>query len=189
MMLRIAWRHRIAVFSVSTLLFFVFVDISPSLILTSQQNAPAGRILEEFTLDQPSDDRLLDAVSLVEFYGDLVRKHIADAKQAFSKLFPFFFPKKEVPDNFSELLEHFQPQDLGATLRQEILKIGVEGTIALVAKAGQSVDWSSFGDVKKMEAKEWQSLIKAAKPNSKKILSFLGYKPAPSPSVSTKEVK
>ena len=104
-------------------------------------------------------------------------------------MFPFFFPKKERPDNFSELLEHFQPQDLGATLRQESLKIGVEGTIALVAKTGQPVDWSSVGDVKKMEAKEWQSLIKAAKPNSKKILSFLGYKPAPSPSVSTKEVK
>jgi hypothetical protein len=69
------------------------------------------------------------------------------------------------------------------------LKIGVEGTIALVAESQQSVDWAKVGDVKKMETKRWQSLIKAAKPNSKKILSFLGYKPAPSPSSTKPEVK
>jgi hypothetical protein len=74
-------------------------------------------------------------------------------------------------------------------LRQEGLKIGVEGTIALVAESQQSVDWAKVGDVKKMEMKRWQSLIKAAKPNSKKILSFLGCKPTPSPSSSKSEVK
>jgi hypothetical protein len=69
------------------------------------------------------------------------------------------------------------------------LKIGVEDTIALVAESQQSVDWAKVGDVKKMETKRWQSLIKAAKPNSKKILSFLGCKPTPSPSSTKPEVK
>jgi hypothetical protein len=69
------------------------------------------------------------------------------------------------------------------------LKIGVEGTIALVADSQQDIDWAKVGDVQKMETKRWQSLIKAAKPNSKKILAFLGFRPAPAPSSSKPEVK
>jgi hypothetical protein len=40
-----------------------------------------------------------------------------------------------------------------------------------------------------METKKWKSMIKAAKPSSKKIIFFLGYKPTPSPSASKPEVK
>jgi hypothetical protein len=80
-------------------------------------------------------------------------------------------------------------EDLGLGLRQEGLKIGVEGTIALVDDSHRNVDWAKVGDAKKMETKRWQSLIKAAKPNSKKILSFLGCKPTPAPSSSKPEVK
>jgi hypothetical protein len=69
------------------------------------------------------------------------------------------------------------------------LKIGVEGTIALVPDSQQNIDWAKVGDAKKMETKRWQSLIKAAKPNSKKILSFLGWKPTPARSSSKPEVK
>jgi hypothetical protein len=40
-----------------------------------------------------------------------------------------------------------------------------------------------------METKKWQSLIKAAKPNSKKVLAYLGCKPTPAPSSSKPEVQ
>ncbi|KAK1627427.1 hypothetical protein QYE76_001742 [Lolium multiflorum] len=53
----------------------------------------------------------------------------------------------------------------------------------------QDVDWARVGDTKEMETKRWQSLIKAAKPNSKKILAYLGCKPTPAPSSSKPEVK
>jgi hypothetical protein len=46
-----------------------------------------------------------------------------------------------------------------------------------------------ISDAKEMETKRWQSLIKAAKPNSKKILAYLGCKPTPAPSSSKPEVK
>ncbi|KAK1645827.1 hypothetical protein QYE76_063632 [Lolium multiflorum] len=96
----------------------------------------------------------------------------------------------EQPNTFASLTTHFIPkEDLGLALRQENLKIGVEGTIALVAESQQSVDWAKVGEVKKMETKRWQSLIRAAKPQSKKILSFLGYQPAPSSSSAKPEVK
>jgi hypothetical protein len=145
---------------------------------------------QEFELEKPDDDRLLDALSLLEIYGDEVRQSISDAKAAFSRLFPYFFPKTEQPDTFVALTKCFIPkEDLELALRQENLKIGVEGTIALVAESQQSVDWAKVGNVKKMETKRWQSLIKVAKPSSKKILSFLGYKPTPSPSSAKPKVK
>ncbi|KAK1628870.1 hypothetical protein QYE76_003185 [Lolium multiflorum] len=67
--------------------------------------------------------------------------------------------------------------NLGLALQHESLKIGVEGTIALVAESQQNVDWAKAGETKRMKTEKWQSLIRAAKPHSKKILSFLGYKP------------
>ncbi|KAK1632813.1 hypothetical protein QYE76_007128 [Lolium multiflorum] len=158
--------------------------------LESQNRRFVRKMSQEFELEEPDDDRLLDTLSLLEIYGDEVRRNISDAKAAFSRLFPYFFPKTEQPDTFAALTKCFIPkEDLGLALRQENLKIGVEGTIALVAESQQSVDWARVGEVKKMETKRWQSLIKAAKPNSKKILSFLGYKPAPSPSSTKPEVK
>jgi hypothetical protein len=145
---------------------------------------------QDFELETPEDDRLLDALSLLEIQGDEVRQSISDARSAFSWLFPYFFAKKEEPATFAALTKYFIPkEDLGLGLRQEGLKIGVEGTIALVAESQQAVDWAKVGDVKNMETKRWQSLIKSAKPNSKKILSFLGCKPTPSPSSSKPEVK
>jgi hypothetical protein len=68
------------------------------------------------------------------------------------------------------------------------LKVGVEGTIALVADSQQNIDWTRVGDTQEMETKRWQSLIKAAKPNSKKVLAYLGCKPTPAPSSSKTEV-
>ncbi|KAK1611408.1 hypothetical protein QYE76_035081 [Lolium multiflorum] len=158
--------------------------------LESQNRRFVRKMSQDFQLEKPEDDRLLDALSLLEIHGDEVRHSTSDAKTAFSRLFPYFFPKKEQPDTFATLIKHFIPEeDLWLTLRQENLKIGVEGTIALVAKSQQNIGWAKVGEVKKMKTERWQSLIRATKPHSKKILSFLGYTPAPSSSSAKPEVK
>ncbi|KAK1644808.1 hypothetical protein QYE76_062613 [Lolium multiflorum] len=158
--------------------------------LESQNRRFVRKTGQEYELEKPEDDRLLDALSLLEIYGDEARQSISDAKAGFSRLFPYFFPKTEEPNTFAALAKRFIPkEDLGLALRQENLKIGVEGTIALVAESQQSVNWPKVGDVKNMETKRWQSMIKAAKPHSKKILAFLGYRPTPSSSSAKPEVK
>jgi hypothetical protein len=73
--------------------------------------------------------------------------------------------------------------------RQDNLKIGVEGTIALVANSGQEVDWANAGNPEKMNKEKWKALVKDAKPHSKKILTFLSPKPAASTSTAKTEVK
>ncbi|KAK1641988.1 hypothetical protein QYE76_059793 [Lolium multiflorum] len=158
--------------------------------LESQSRRFVRRTQQDYDLENPDGDRLLDALSLLEIHGDEARQGLTDARTVLSRLFPFHFAKKEEPESFTALAQCFMSkEDLGPSLRQEGLKIGVEGTIALVANSHQNVDWAKVGDVKDMETKKWQSLIKAAKPNSKKILSFLGFKPTPAPSSSKPEVK
>jgi hypothetical protein len=149
-----------------------------------------GMTHQDYDLENPEGDRLLDALSLVEIHGDEARQGLADARAGLSRLFSYFFVKKEEPETFTALAKCFNSkEDLGLNLQQEGLKIGVEGTIALVADSQQDVDWAKVGDIKEMETKKWQSLIKAAKPNSKPILAFLGCKPTPAPSSSKPEVK
>ncbi|KAK1558085.1 hypothetical protein QYE76_017400 [Lolium multiflorum] len=158
--------------------------------LESQSRRFVRRTQQDYDLENPEGDRLLDALSLLEIHGDEARQGLTNARIVLSRLFPYFFKKKEEPATFVALAKCFNsPEDLGPSLRQEGLKIGVEGTIALVADSQQDVDWAKVGDVKDMETKKWQSLIKAAKPNSKKILAFLGFKPTPAPSSSKPEVK
>ncbi|KAK1617328.1 hypothetical protein QYE76_022845 [Lolium multiflorum] len=145
---------------------------------------------QDFELQKPEDDRLIDALSLLEIHGHLVRRSNFDAQTAFLRLFPYFFPKTKQPDTFAALAKSFIPQeDLGLALRQENLKIGMEGTIALVAESQQSVDWAKVGAATKLKQDKWPSLIRAAKPHSKKILAFLGYKPTPSSSSAKPEAK
>ncbi|KAK1642012.1 hypothetical protein QYE76_059817 [Lolium multiflorum] len=158
--------------------------------LESQSRRFVRRTHQDYEVDGPEGDALLDALSLLEIHGDEARDGLAAAEAGLSKLFPYFFPKKEEPGTFVGLAKSFNvPQDLGLKLRQEGLKIGVEGTIALIADSQQNVDWTKVGNIREMETKEWQSLIKAAKPPSKPILSFLGVKPTPAPSTSKPEVK
>jgi hypothetical protein len=79
------------------------------------------------------------------------RDGLENAEAGLSKLFPYFFPKKEEPKTFTALAKSFNvPEDLGLKLRQEGLKIGVEGTIALVANGQQNVDWTKVGDIGEM---------------------------------------
>jgi hypothetical protein len=152
--------------------------------------APTGRMGEDFTLHVVEEDRLLDTLSILELHGDLARTNIFDARATFTRLFPHFFPKQTQPKTFSELARRFLPEeDLALAYRQENLKVGVEGTIALVADRHQNVDWAKVGDPKGMNTQKWKSLVKAAKPHSKKILSFLGHKPSTSTSTAKPEVK
>ncbi|KAK1654025.1 hypothetical protein QYE76_071830 [Lolium multiflorum] len=103
--------------------------------------------------------------------------------------FPYFFPKKEEPATFLNLAKMFNtPEDLGLKVRHENMKVAVENTVALVADSQQTIDWMKVGDTEQIEQARWKSLIKAAKPNTKKILAYLGIKPASTPSSSRPEV-
>ncbi|KAK1649499.1 hypothetical protein QYE76_067304 [Lolium multiflorum] len=62
------------------------------------------RMGEEFTLQEAEEDRLLDTLSILELQGDLACTNISNARAAFTRLFPHFFPKQTQPENFSELV-------------------------------------------------------------------------------------
>ncbi|KAK1653068.1 hypothetical protein QYE76_070873 [Lolium multiflorum] len=158
--------------------------------LESQSRRFVRRTHQEYELENPEDDELLDALSLLEIHSTEARNGLAEAEAGLSRLFPYFFKKKEEPAFLIDLAKCFTSnEDLGLQLRQEGLKVGVEGTMALIAESQQHVDWSRVGNTGEIETKKWQSLIKAAKPSSKKILATLGYIPAPAPSSSKPEVK
>ncbi|KAK1606360.1 hypothetical protein QYE76_030033 [Lolium multiflorum] len=63
----------------------------------------AGRTHQEYEVDGPEGDELLDALTLLEIHGDEAREGLADAEAGLSKLFPYFFPKKEEPNTFVAL--------------------------------------------------------------------------------------
>ncbi|KAK1618874.1 hypothetical protein QYE76_024391 [Lolium multiflorum] len=144
---------------------------------------------QDFDLENPVNDPLLDALSYLELHGSEIREGVANANAGLSTLFPYFFPKKEEPPTFLTLAKSFNSsEDLGLKMRQENMKIAVESTVALVADSQQTVDWTKVGDTDQIEQSRWRSLIKAAKPNTKKILAYLGIKPASTPSSSRPEV-
>ena len=149
----------------------------------------AGQTSQDFDLENPTNDPLLDALSYLEFHGLEVREGVMNANAGLSKLFPYFFPKKEEPKTFLALAKNSNPpEDLGLKMRQENMKVAVENTVALVADSQQTVDWMKVGDTEQIEQSKWKSLIKAAKPNTKKILAYLGIKPSSTPSSSRPEV-
>ncbi|KAK1601886.1 hypothetical protein QYE76_017591 [Lolium multiflorum] len=92
------------------------------------------RTAQEFQLDEPANDPLLDALSFLEVHGSEAREGIDQAKAGLSRLFPYFFPKKEEPATFLNLAKCFNPsEDLGLRVRHENMKVAVENTVALVA--------------------------------------------------------
>ncbi|KAK1663000.1 hypothetical protein QYE76_051159 [Lolium multiflorum] len=117
----------------------------------------SGKTQQDYELESPEGDPLLDALSLLEIHGDEAREGLAEARTGLSRLFPYFFKKKEAPTTFTALAKCFNSQeDLGLQLRQEGLKVGVEGTIALVADSQQEVDWARVGNTEEMETKRFQ---------------------------------
>ncbi|KAK1641931.1 hypothetical protein QYE76_059736 [Lolium multiflorum] len=157
--------------------------------LKSQSRRIQGQTNQEFDLENPDNDPLLDALSYLELHGSEIREGVANASAGLSTLCPYFFPKKEEPPTFLALAQSFNSsEDLGLKMRQENMKIAVESTVALVADSQQTIDWMKVGDTDQIEQSRWRSLIKAAKPNTKKILAYLGIKPASTPSSSRPEV-
>ena len=149
----------------------------------------AGQTSQEFDLENPTDDPLLDVLSYLKFHGQEICEGVVNANAGLSKLFPYFFLKNEEPKTFLALAKDFNPpEDLVLKMRQENMKIAVESTVALVAYSQQTVDWMKVGDTEHIEQTKWRSLIKAAKPNTKKILAYLGIKPSATPSSSRPEV-
>ncbi|KAK1630833.1 hypothetical protein QYE76_005148 [Lolium multiflorum] len=156
---------------------------------TADVAARTNRTSQEFELEDPDNDPLLDAVSFLEFHGTEAREGMDEARAGLSRLFPYFFPKKEEPATFLGLAKCFNPpEDLGLKMRHENMKVAVESTVALVADSQQTIDWAKVGDTEQIEQTKWRSLIKAAKLNTKKILAYLGIKPSSTPSSSKPEV-
>jgi hypothetical protein len=79
-------------------------------LLSTRDFVSGGKMHQDFELETPEDDRLLDALSLLEIHGDEVRQSIADARSGLSRLFPYFFAKKEEPDTFASLAKYFIPK-------------------------------------------------------------------------------
>jgi hypothetical protein len=145
---------------------------------------------EEYTLHEETEDRLLDTLSILELNGDLARTNISAARGALKRIFPHFFPKETQPEIFSELVQRFMvKEDPALAHRQNSLKIGVEGTIALVAASGQEVDWVKAGTPQGLNKEKWRALVRDAKPHSKKIIAYLDPKSDASTSTARTEVK
>ncbi|KAK1682560.1 hypothetical protein QYE76_043408 [Lolium multiflorum] len=129
------------------------------------------RMGEEFTLHEGAEDQLLDTISILELHGDLARTKISNARTAFKRLFPHFFPK-ETQQGFSLSLSSV-----------------FWGTIALVAASEQNVDWAKGGSPKGLNKEKWKAMVRDVKPHSKKVLAYLNPKSAASTSTARTEVK
>ncbi|KAK1619143.1 hypothetical protein QYE76_024660 [Lolium multiflorum] len=106
--------------------------------IRTQSRRFLNRTAQEFELEEPENDALLDALSFLEFHGSEAREGIDHAKAGLSRLFPYFFPKKEEPATFLKLAECFDPsEDLGLRVRHENMKVAVESTVALVADSSK----------------------------------------------------
>ncbi|KAK1646949.1 hypothetical protein QYE76_064754 [Lolium multiflorum] len=121
--------------------------------LESQSRRSVRRTNQEYELESPEGDQLLDALSLLEIHGTEARDGLAKAKIGLSRLFPYFFKKKEEPAIFIDLAKCFSSQeDLGLQLRQEGLKVGVEDVGQVVPKclakmAKRKKNFSKYDDV------------------------------------------
>nr|XP_051196791.1 uncharacterized protein LOC127310130 [Lolium perenne] len=92
--------------------------------LKSQSRRTLTQTNQDFDLDNPVNDPLLDALSLLEFHGREIREGVANANAGLSALFPYFFPKKEEPATFLNLAKMFNAsEDLGLKMRQENMKV------------------------------------------------------------------
>ncbi|KAK1628553.1 hypothetical protein QYE76_002868 [Lolium multiflorum] len=65
--------------------------------LESQTRRFIRRTHQEYEIEGPEGDELLDALTLVEIHGDEARDGLENAEASLLKLFPYFFPKKEAP--------------------------------------------------------------------------------------------
>ncbi|KAK1653421.1 hypothetical protein QYE76_071226 [Lolium multiflorum] len=80
--------------------------------LRTQSRRFVARTAQEFQLEEPANDLLLDALSFLEVHGSEAREGIDQAKAGLSRLFPYFFPKKEEPATFLDLAKSFNQKTL-----------------------------------------------------------------------------
>ncbi|KAK1629000.1 hypothetical protein QYE76_003315 [Lolium multiflorum] len=85
--------------------------------LESQSRRFVRKMHQDFDLESPEGDRVLDTLSLLEIHGDEAREGLADAKAGLLKLFPYFFAKKKEPETFTALAKcSNSKEDLGLNL-------------------------------------------------------------------------
>ena len=144
-----------------------------------------------YTRNQDSEeDALLDTLSVLEMNCTLARDCLKTTRIAFERMFPHFFPKADLPNKFELLAKNFTDKgDPVLAHRQSSLKIGVEGTIALMIASGEKVDWAKVAAVRGLNNDKWTALIKGAKAFSKKIIAILDPKSSTSASTAQTEVK
>ncbi|KAK1698411.1 hypothetical protein QYE76_015108 [Lolium multiflorum] len=88
--------------------------------VNTQNRRFLGQTSQDFDLENPTNDPLLDTLSYLEFHGHEIREGVVNADAGLSKLFPYFFPKKEEPKTFLALAKDFNPpEDLGLKMRQK----------------------------------------------------------------------
>jgi hypothetical protein len=73
--------------------FFCFSLFQLSLVLSTSCFSSSGKMGEQYTLSQESDDHLLDSLDILELNCDLARKCITSARNALKRVFPHFFLK------------------------------------------------------------------------------------------------
>ncbi|KAK1699231.1 hypothetical protein QYE76_015928 [Lolium multiflorum] len=155
--------------------------------LRSQNRRFVSKTSQEFELEDPDNDPLLDALRSLSFMEQKHARALIKLKQGCRDSSPTSSRRKRNPQ--LALAKCFNPpEDLGLKVRQENMKVAVESTVALVADSQQNLDWTKVGDTQEMETTKWRSLIRAAKPNTKKVLAYLGITPTPAPSSSKPEV-
>jgi hypothetical protein len=151
----------------------------------------AGKISEMYSRNQDLEEvPLLDTLIVLEMNYSLARDCLKAARIVFEHIFPHFFPKTVLPEKFDLIAKYFTGKDDPALAhRQASLKIGVEGTIALVVASGEKVDWAKVAAVRGLNNDKWTALIKGGKSFSKKIISILDPKSTASASIAQTEVK
>ncbi|KAK1670146.1 hypothetical protein QYE76_058305 [Lolium multiflorum] len=143
---------------------------------------------QDFDLENPVDDPLLGLSYLRSFMGPKFVKAWQMLMHVCRRCSPTSSEERGAPDF------PYPCQDVQFTRRPwtEDAPRKYEDCcrkhFALVADSQQTVDWTKVGDTDQIEQSRWRSLIKAAKPNTKKILAYLGIKPASTPSSSRPEL-
>jgi hypothetical protein len=116
------------------------------------------------------EDALLDTLSVLEMNCTLARDCLRVGRVALERIFRHFFPKATPSEKFELLAKSFTEKgDPVLAYRQTSLKIGVEGTIALVMASGEKIDWAKVAAVRGLNKDRWTALIKSAKAYSKNI--------------------
>jgi hypothetical protein len=110
-----------------------------------------------YTINQDlEEDALLDTLTILEMNCSLARDCLKAGRSALERIFPHFFPRSEPPEKFELLAKRFTEQgDPALVHRQSSLKIGVEGTIALVMASGEKVDWAKVTAVRGLKSDKW----------------------------------